>query len=124
VTDATQMVWNRAVQALSEATRIIVIGLSFRETDAHLKYLLAAGLMNNSALRRVVIVNPCATKLGTAIRSVFRPDQIDYGVLEFRDLTVGQYFLSAKELASIGRPLQHPGLDIVEIEGISRTVAR
>lgn len=118
------MVWNRAVQALSEATRIIVIGLSFRETDAHLKYLLAAGLMNNSALRRVVIVNPCATKLGTAIRSVFRPDQIDYGVLEFRDLTVGQYFLSAKELASIGRPLQHPGLDIVEIEGISRTVAR
>ena len=115
ISDATRTVWRHAIEALSEATRIVIIGLSFRETDAHLKYLLAAGLMNNSALRTVVIVNPSATKLGGPTRSVFRSDQIDYGIVRFVDKEVGEYFLDVDELKAIGRSMRHTGLDLLEI---------
>jgi hypothetical protein len=53
-------VWNEAVERLSTATRIIVIGFSMPATDTHFKYLLAAGLRENVSLREILFVNPDA----------------------------------------------------------------
>lgn len=51
-------VWRGAIHALREATRIIFIGFSFPDTDAHIKYLLAAGLQENISLRNIYCINP------------------------------------------------------------------
>jgi hypothetical protein len=46
-------VWEMAVAALRDATRIVMIGFSIPEGDAHFKYLLAAGLRQNISLSSV-----------------------------------------------------------------------
>ena len=51
-------VWRGAIHALREATRIIFLGFSFPDTDAHIKYLLAAGLQENISLRNIYCINP------------------------------------------------------------------
>ena len=112
-------VWERAVSALTDATRVIIIGFSFRSTDAHFKYLLAAGLMNNSSLRRILIVNPRAEALEPQVRSVLRGDQFEYGVIELRNKVLRHFFYSADDLKSIGRPMTHEGIDLVDIGGTS-----
>jgi len=56
--DPLNDVWNAAVQALSEATRIIIIGFSIPPSDLHFKFLLAAGLQENISLRKIVCVDP------------------------------------------------------------------
>lgn len=111
---AIRTVWRRAVSALMDATRVIVIGFSFRPTDAHFKYLLAAGLMDNSSLRRILVVNPRATALAPQIRSVLRGDQFEYGVIVLRDTTVREFFHDVEDLKSLGRPMLHEGLDLVD----------
>jgi len=45
------------VQALKEATRIIIIGFSIPPTDIHFKYLMAAGLQENISLRQIFCIN-------------------------------------------------------------------
>lgn len=55
---ALRDVWNNAVQAISEATRIVIIGFSMPPTDIHFKYLLAAGLQENISLRNIHCFNP------------------------------------------------------------------
>ncbi|BDA80170.1 hypothetical protein LPTSP3_g31000 [Leptospira kobayashii] len=54
----TEKVWQQAVKELKTATRIIIIGFSFPETDNHVKYLLSAGLKDNISLRNVLFINP------------------------------------------------------------------
>ena len=49
-------VWTRALDAISEASRIIVIGSSMPKTDQYFKYLLAGGLRDNISLRDVIFV--------------------------------------------------------------------
>lgn len=51
-------IWNESLKALSNATRVVVIGFSIPHTDLHFKYLLAAGLQDNFSLREIVFVNP------------------------------------------------------------------
>lgn len=51
-------VWREAIEALKTATRIVFLGFSFPETDAHIKYLLAAGLQENISLRNIYCANP------------------------------------------------------------------
>lgn len=51
-------IWTRSLKALSDATRVVVIGFSIPPTDLHFKYLLAAGLQENYSLREIVFVNP------------------------------------------------------------------
>jgi hypothetical protein len=51
-------IWNQSLKALSDATRVVVIGFSIPPTDLHFKYLLAAGLRENYSLREIVFVNP------------------------------------------------------------------
>jgi hypothetical protein len=56
--DSLAGVWDAAVTALSEATRIAVVGFSMPPTDMHFKYLLAAGLRDNVSLRKFLFINP------------------------------------------------------------------
>lgn len=115
VSGPTRTVWQRALQALTDATRLIVVGFSFRPGDAHLKYLLAAGLMQNSALRHIVVVNPRATRLTSQIQSVLRGDQFEYGVIRLEDKTLREFLNSAQDLKSIARPIVNDGIDLVDL---------
>lgn len=107
VTTSTRDVWSQAVEALKQATRVIIVGFSFRIIDAHFKYLLAAGLMENSALRQIDVINPQASILAEQIRSVIRRDQFDYGVVRLHDHRVHQFATSSQSLNEIGRRPQH-----------------
>jgi len=98
-----------------DATRVIVVGFSFRPADAHFKYLLAAGLMQNSALRHIFVVNPRATQLTSQIQSVLRGDQFEYGVVRPHDKTLREFLNGVQDLKSIGRPIVHEGLDLVDL---------
>jgi SIR2-like domain len=51
-------IWEGSLTALSNATRVVIIGFSMPPTDLHFKYLLAAGLKENYSLREIVFVNP------------------------------------------------------------------
>jgi hypothetical protein len=55
---AVSEVWEKAVEALVTATRIIIVGYSMPIIDQHFKYLLAAGLQRNISLRNIIIANP------------------------------------------------------------------
>jgi hypothetical protein len=55
---ALGQIWDHAVQALSTATRIVIIGFSLPPTDIHIKFLLAAGLQDNISLRNIYCFNP------------------------------------------------------------------
>lgn len=50
-------VWAEAIKSIRDATRIIFLGFSFPDTDAHVKYLMAAGLQENISLRNIYCVN-------------------------------------------------------------------
>lgn len=115
VSTSMRHVWGQAVNALTQATRVIVIGFSFRVVDAHFKYLLAAGLMDNSALRRIVVVNPEGSRLARQIRAVLRGDQFKYGVVRLYDQTLHEFALMPERLEELGRPLNHEALSIVEL---------
>ncbi|MCC6406671.1 MAG: SIR2 family protein [Planctomycetes bacterium] len=54
-------VWDAAVNAIAEATRIIVLGYSVPATDTHFRYLMAAGLLDNISLRSVAFVGKSDT---------------------------------------------------------------
>jgi hypothetical protein len=56
--DRLAEVWFAAIQKLSTATKVVIIGFSIPATDLHFKYLLAAGLKDNLSLREIVFVDP------------------------------------------------------------------
>lgn len=58
IADRLGEVWFQAIQQLSTATKIIVIGFSMPRTDLHFKYLLAAGMKDNFSLREIVFIDP------------------------------------------------------------------
>ena len=118
VTRSTRYVWSRAVEALKQATRVIIVGFSFRVIDAHFKYLLAAGLMENSTLRRIDVINPKASKLARQIRSVIRRDQFVYGVVRLHDQRLHQFAMEPDQLKKIGRLPQGNALSIVELDKV------
>jgi len=70
-TPALQSVWKEAISSIRAATRLIVIGLSIRPADLHLKYLLAAGLRNNLSLREIVFFDPAEAALKTQVDQLF-----------------------------------------------------
>lgn len=90
------LTWDGAINALSTATRIIVIGFSLPPTDVHFKYLLAAGLQRNISLRELTFVNPqfrtydrsdqdteAANQLRQRVLSTVRPELLSQGILRF-----------------------------------------
>ena len=64
-------VWRRALEQISRATRLVVIGFSMPPTDLHFKYLLAAGLRENISLREIVFVNPDCQSVEVRARALF-----------------------------------------------------
>lgn len=78
---ALNQVWERARQAISDATRIIVIGFSIPQTDMHFKYLLAAGLRDNISLRQIYFINPDENLKENVFR-IFRPELEARGIVQ------------------------------------------
>jgi hypothetical protein len=79
-------VWSAAIDRLSTATKIVVIGFSLPETDMHFKYLLAAGMQRNFSLRRVTFVDPS--------RSI--PDRVSR-VLAQREIAMNRVVFASKK---------------------------
>jgi hypothetical protein len=110
--DQLSTVWENAVNALEKATRITVIGFSMRPTDAHFKYLLAAGLQNNISLRKFVFVNPGLadqeeeTMLRRNLFSVIREEFEKKGIVQLEKLKTHEFLLSSPHLQIINR--RHP----------------
>ncbi len=70
-------IWDTALEALSSATRIILIGFSIPPTDMHFKYLLAAGLCSNVSLRQIAIINPAARNTKENLFKTLREELAD-----------------------------------------------
>jgi hypothetical protein len=83
---ALTQVWGQARQAISQATRIIVIGFSIPPTDTHFKYLLAAGLRENISLKQVYFINP-DEHLKDHVFKIFRPELGERGVIQIQPRT-------------------------------------
>ena len=54
-------VWRKAIDSLSTATQIIIIGYSLPPTDTVFSYLMTLGLQENRVLSRILVVNPDKT---------------------------------------------------------------
>jgi hypothetical protein len=97
-------VWARALSAIEQADRIVIIGYSMPETDLHMKYLLAAGLMRNQRLSLISFVNP-DKKLERRMREVFwgstRPTVSPQ--LRFTRSRTAEYFFDPACIRGIGR---------------------
>jgi hypothetical protein len=92
-------VWSQAIEKLKTATRIIVIGYSLPPTDAHFRFLLAAGLQENISLNKIVFVNPGLKEgdpnkllLEERIFGVFRKELFEKGIIEFIGLEANDFF--------------------------------
>ena len=53
-------IWSRAIQEISLATHLFVIGYSFPRTDVFFEQLMTLGFTSNGNLKRVVVLNPDA----------------------------------------------------------------
>jgi hypothetical protein len=104
-------IWSKTVNAIQNATRIIVIGFSMPPTDTHFKYLIAAGLQNNISLRKFIFVNPALnsndgiqrSQLRDNLFKVLRSDLEEKGVIELVPTTTSGYFLSSDNREKIRR---------------------
>jgi len=104
-------IWSKAVMAIRNATRIIVIGFSMPSTDTHFKYLIAAGLQNNISLRKFIFVNPALDESNPVNRQqlkdnlyrVLRSDLEAKGVIDLVPETTTKYFLTSENREVIRR---------------------
>lgn len=86
-------VWNNAVKALTEATRVILVGFSIPPTDIHFRFLMAAGLQDNISLRNIYCYNPEPT-VENNLFTILKPELRDRRSVEFlqlytQDLVIG-----------------------------------
>lgn len=113
-------IWSKAVTAIRDATRIIVIGFSMPSTDTHFKYLIAAGLQNNISLRKFIFVNPALDESNPANRQelkdnlyrVLRSDLEGKGVIELVPHTTSTYFLTSENREVIRRSVAPSCIEI------------
>ena len=101
-----EAVWERAVERLNSATRIVIIGFSMPPTDMHFKYLIAAGLQNNISLRQILFVKPDAEELAGRVGVVLRKAYIDSHKIGFASEELYRFLLSSGSHSKIGRPLE------------------
>ena len=98
-------VWAGAVQAISTATNIVILGFSAPETDQHFRYLMSAGLRNNISLRAVHVVD---IDSGDAFRGrylrVFRREMLARRELVFHEMPAAGFLFSNS--SEIGRGLR------------------
>ena len=96
IADRLAEVWSTAIERLSTATKIIIIGFSMPKTDQHFKYLLAAGMKNNLSLREIVFIDP-AKIVEERAPEVLAPREIENGRVRFIRTTVQGLMSSAVE---------------------------
>jgi hypothetical protein len=102
-------VWETAVEQLSTATRIIIIGFSMPPTDTHFKYLLAAGLHRNVSLRQIVFVNPDSNNsLERRAESLLRKAYIKDKRIDFIKSPLNRFTAyHPHAIEDFGRPREH-----------------
>jgi SIR2-like domain len=87
-----ETIWEEAVEKLTTATRIIIIGFSMPPTDMHFKYLLAAGLKKNISLRQILFVNPDTNdELKPRVETMLRQAYVKSGRIDFVKESLGQF---------------------------------
>jgi hypothetical protein len=92
-------VWDAAVLAIRNATRLVIVGFSLPATDLHFKYLVAAGLQDNISLRQVVFVNTDTPEpIQARLASIFRPELFDRGLVQMRGGTAKAFFCTKADV--------------------------
>jgi hypothetical protein len=114
-------VWDKAVDALRTATRIIVLGYSIPATDQHFRFLLAAGLQDNISLRKVFFVNTglaeqkMREQLEQRLFGLFRRELFDQDIITFVPTDIREFLAGPRDIGEesyrvrIGRPLNPAG---------------
>jgi hypothetical protein len=107
-------VWARAVAAIQQAERIIIIGYSLPKTDVHIKYLLAAGLMLNEKSPTIWFVNP-DKKLKSRVQEMFwgKTKRQAGPRIKFVWQKASQFFLDSAYNRQIGR--DHPRFSVLSL---------
>jgi NAD-dependent SIR2 family protein deacetylase len=111
--------WARAIEQLSEATHIFIIGYSFPKTDVFFDQLLTLSLLNNTTLKKVYVFNPdpgIENTLNALFDPHFRRRSVEYFEIKFEDLqnlTNRMYgseikIVSEKDLETLFFRLKHP----------------
>jgi hypothetical protein len=103
-------IWRRALDSISTATRLVVIGFSIPPTDLHFRYLLAAGLRNNISLREIVFVDPNTADLEARSKSIFANPEHNAARVRFQSCSLESFCakgLAGHGVASIGRELPY-----------------
>lgn len=80
-------VWFKAIEKMSTATQIVIIGFSIPATDLHFKYLLAAGMRSNFSLRKIIFVDP-SDGIRARVAGVISEREVEKGRVEFVKSTV------------------------------------
>jgi hypothetical protein len=96
-------VWEAALQALTQATRIVVIGFLMPPTDMHFKFLLAEGLRNNISLRQILFVNKDPEPLEKNVLSILRPELKQQGIVGIKPKETRYFFSDKMLMAAIDR---------------------
>ena len=68
--DIITEIWSKAIQEISKATHLMIIGYSMPRTDVFFDQLLTLGLRDNMNLQRVVVINP-DPRINDTINDVF-----------------------------------------------------
>jgi hypothetical protein len=102
-------IWEQALTAIKQANRIVIVGYSMPETDLHMKYLLAAGLMENKGLQTILFVNP-DRKLRRKVREIFwsHSNPAVGPRIEFVPQRTAHFFLDPTCSRKIGRSRPYP----------------
>ncbi len=102
-------VWQRAVESLATATRIVIVGFSAPVTDVHFRFLLGAGLRENITLHNVVMVNPDPDEtVEQRIRGLFSPRVSERREIEIIRCETNEFFFTYGPLSAIGRAPDAP----------------
>ncbi len=107
---AFDAIWSESLKALSNATRVVIIGFSIPPTDLHFKYLLAAGLQNNYSLREIVFVNPGEglSLVKNRCKDLFANHEHNAAKVRFVDSTIEAFTgqgTDSSHISSISRPV-------------------
>ncbi|WP_342750606.1 SIR2 family protein [Termitidicoccus mucosus] len=97
-------IWDESIQALQDATRVVVIGFSIPPTDTHFKYLLAAGFQENLSLRKITFFDPQSEDLKRRAQSLFQGHSLAQNKVIFEKITLEDLTKDNNHLSSIGRP--------------------
>lgn len=102
-----QAIWQEALQSLSEATNIIVVGYSMPETDSYFKHLITAGCAKNRGIHKLVVIDT-AQSVADKYKSLFAPlDAYQKLSCSMTGMSDSIYYLTAeRDQLFVNRPLK------------------